>query len=160
MGLYYLLGLLNSKLFGFLYPQISKEESGRTFSQVKTTYIKKLPLVSEYNSTIANIVSYLLLINNSKTSSLSNAINKEFIEVIDALTLELYFREEFNIANLTIETLAKEMFIPINHLGDEEKLDFIKAVYEVLREKKNPLRNQIKLMKIDLNDLLLPILSI
>jgi len=40
----YVLSLLNSKLYSYLYTNISQEEEGRTFAQVKTTYIKKLPI--------------------------------------------------------------------------------------------------------------------
>ncbi len=40
----YILSLLNSKLFNYLYEFISQEMAGRTFAQVKTTYIKQLPL--------------------------------------------------------------------------------------------------------------------
>ena len=37
-----LLGLLNSRLFDYLYRYVSQESEGRAFAQVKTTYIKKL----------------------------------------------------------------------------------------------------------------------
>jgi hypothetical protein len=52
------------------------------------------------------------------------------------------------------------LFVPIEGLSDEDKLEQIKSVYAQLREKKNPLRNQIKLMKIELKELLNPILSL
>ncbi|MDG7002162.1 MAG: Eco57I restriction-modification methylase domain-containing protein, partial [Nitrososphaerota archaeon] len=39
-----LAGLLNSDLFDYLYRYISQESEGRAFAQVKTTYIKKLPV--------------------------------------------------------------------------------------------------------------------
>ena len=47
LSLYYLCGLLNSSLFAYLYTYYSQEEKGRAFSQVKTTYIKKLPFPKE-----------------------------------------------------------------------------------------------------------------
>jgi len=43
ISLKYLCGLLNSSLYKYLYTYISQEEKGRAFSQVKATYIKKLP---------------------------------------------------------------------------------------------------------------------
>jgi len=43
IDLRYVLALLNSKLYQYLYTYISQEEAGRAFAQVKTTYIKKLP---------------------------------------------------------------------------------------------------------------------
>ncbi|WCK55480.1 TaqI-like C-terminal specificity domain-containing protein [Aneurinibacillus sp. Ricciae_BoGa-3] len=40
----YLLALLNSQLFFYIYREISQERYGRAFTQVKTVYIKQLPL--------------------------------------------------------------------------------------------------------------------
>lgn len=42
LDLKYILALLNSNLFNFLYGYISQEVEGRAFAQVKTTYIKQL----------------------------------------------------------------------------------------------------------------------
>jgi hypothetical protein len=39
-----ILALINSKLFDYFYKFISQETGGRAFAQVKTTYMKKLPL--------------------------------------------------------------------------------------------------------------------
>lgn len=44
ISLYYVLALLNSRLYNYFYRHISQEKEGRTFSQVKTVYIKQLPL--------------------------------------------------------------------------------------------------------------------
>ncbi|MEN4017783.1 MAG: TaqI-like C-terminal specificity domain-containing protein [Methanobacterium sp.] len=44
LDLKYVLALLNSRLFNYLYQYVSQEMSGRTFAQVKTTYIKQLPV--------------------------------------------------------------------------------------------------------------------
>ena len=44
MPIKYLLALLNSKLFEYLYREISQETEGRAFAQVKTVYIKQLPI--------------------------------------------------------------------------------------------------------------------
>jgi len=56
-----LLGLLNSKLFGYIYSYLSQETEGRAFAQVKTTYIKKLPIPSQSSgdrigSTVTRII--------------------------------------------------------------------------------------------------------
>ena len=41
----FLLALLNSLLFDYFYKDISQELEGRTFAQVKTIYIKQLPII-------------------------------------------------------------------------------------------------------------------
>jgi len=84
----------------------------------------------------------------------------ELLEIIDSIVFENYFSIEFQSKGIEIEKKAKDLFVPIDGLCNEEKLEQIKSVYEELREKKNPLRNQIKLMKIELKELLNPILSL
>jgi hypothetical protein len=44
VDLKFVLGLLNSSLMNYLYTDIAQEREGRQFAQVKTTYIKKLPI--------------------------------------------------------------------------------------------------------------------
>ncbi|MDI1240971.1 MAG: TaqI-like C-terminal specificity domain-containing protein, partial [bacterium] len=54
-----LLALMNSRLFAYLYSYISQETEGRAFAQVKTTYIKQLPiphLSSRHAKAIENVV--------------------------------------------------------------------------------------------------------
>lgn len=87
-------------------------------------------------------------------------ISDAFEEVIDALVFELYFPEEFAEKGIAIEKYAQDIFNPIEGLKEDEKIKAIQKAYQTLREKDNPLRNQIKLMKIELRELLLPILSV
>jgi cell division protein FtsB len=61
---------------------------------------------------------------------------------------------------IEIEKYAQDIFKPIDNLSEEEQIKAIQEAYQTLREKNNPLRNQIKLMKIELKELLLPILSV
>lgn len=101
-------------------------------------------------------------ITKSKESenSISQHISETFEKVMDALVFELYFPEEFKKANVQIYEHAKAIFKPIDDLEEEAQKQLILDTYHTLNEKKNPLRNQIKLMKIELKQLLLPILSI
>jgi predicted nucleotide-binding protein (sugar kinase/HSP70/actin superfamily) len=87
-------------------------------------------------------------------------ISEAFEEVIDALVFEFYFPDEFAEKGIEIEKYAQEVFKPIDGLSEEEQLKAIQEAYETLREKKNPLRNQILLMQIELKELLNPILSL
>ena len=43
LNLRYLLGLMNSKLFGFIY-QINNPQTGKVFAEVKPTVVKQLPI--------------------------------------------------------------------------------------------------------------------
>jgi adenine-specific DNA-methyltransferase len=72
----------------------------------------------------------------------------------------LYFPEDFAEKDIAIEKYAQDIFKPIDGLSEEEQIKAIQVAYKTLREKDNPLRNQIKLMRIELKELLLPILSV
>ena len=71
-----------------------------------------------------------------------------------------YFLNDFRNSNLKIAEYANQEFQSVNGLSDEEKSKTVLNTYQNITEKKNPLRNQIKLMKIELKELLNPILSV
>lgn len=160
-----LLGILNSKLFYYFIVNTSTPYSNNYY-YFKTNYIEPFCIpakITEINNLFANVVQSVLvcnreviIINNIPNSHISEA----FEEVIDALVFELYFPEEFAEKGIEIEKHAQDIFKPIDNLSEEEQIKAIQEAYQTLREKDNPLRNQIKLMKIELKELLLPILSV
>lgn len=154
--------VLNSRLIKFWLYHKGKMQ-GSNF-QVDKEPLMQIPLKLSGSGVLTKAYEYIYFINNlSLTTNLKNEkdlIENVFEEIVDSLVFELYFSEEFQSKSIEIEKHAKELFTPIEGLNDEEKLEQIRSVYEELREKKNPLRNQIKLMKIELKDLLLPILSV
>lgn len=87
-------------------------------------------------------------------------IIQSFEDVIDALVLELYFKSDFEKVGIQISKNAEKIFISLDNFSKSTKYTSIQDSYKSYREKGNPLRNQIKLMKIEMNDLLLPILSV
>jgi type I restriction-modification system DNA methylase subunit len=76
-----LLGLLNSRLFDYLYRYISQESEGRAFAQVKTTYIKKLPVPlseSKHTKEIERLVDKILQASSElKRQSCVDNLNNE-----------------------------------------------------------------------------------
>ena len=79
-----ILGLINSKLFEYLYRYISQETEGRTFAQVKTTYVKKLPIISEVPD-ILNVLIQNIMKSQNVVSDYDIYKNK-----IDNLVYKLY----------------------------------------------------------------------
>ena len=82
-----LCGILNSKLFGYLYKYVSQETEGRAFAQVKTTYIKQLPIFKVDKKTedkFINLVDSILKLK--KSNGETNKLERE----IDILTYKLY----------------------------------------------------------------------
>ena len=79
---------------------------------------------------------------------------------VDEKELVIKFMSKQVAYQLADEKYAKDIFKSIEGLKEDEHIKAIQEAYQTLREKDNPLRNQIKLMKIELKELLLPILSV
>jgi len=83
---YTLLGIMNSKLFSYLYHYLSQETTGRAFAQVKTTYIKKLPIPLEVTTRAIEKIVISILENIQKDgfidiSDLEDELNKKVYSV-------------------------------------------------------------------------------
>jgi adenine-specific DNA-methyltransferase len=158
--------ILNSKLATYYHFNNSPKATKGAFPKILVKDIKEFPLPKKLNEVLVltNLVNHILSIkklNKIVLESIPNThISEAFEEVIDALVFELYFPEEFAEKGIKIEKFAQGIFKPIEGFSEEEQIKAIKEAYETLREKDNPLRNQIKLMKIELKELLLPILSV
>jgi adenine-specific DNA-methyltransferase len=152
--------ILNSKLCFFWLKHKGKVK-GDTL-ELYATPLSEIPIRS-FN-TRQSLIDYILKLLTTSLVVIqetpNNHIYETFQEVVDALVFELYFPEEFEEKGIEIEKYVKDIFKPIEGLSEEEQIKAIKEAYETLREKDNPLRNQIKLMKIELKELLLPILSV
>jgi len=91
----FLLGLLNSRLFSYLYAHISQETEGRAFAQVKTTYIKKLLIPKEIKETsIVTLVDQILAAKRKDPNADTATLERQ----IDEMVYELY--------NLTPDEIA------------------------------------------------------
>jgi len=98
VNMFYLLGLLNSKLISYFYIDLV-HEGGRTFAQVKTIYVKKIPII--YNTELENKISELVMkeleftkklndIGDKKTDQQANILNS--IEKLDAEIDEFVYK--------------------------------------------------------------------
>jgi|26BtaG_2_1085354.scaffolds.fasta_scaffold00496_7 hypothetical protein len=156
-----LLGILNSKLaLSWFYNNGKHRGAGVDIGVAK---LRSFPLPINFKDNVLSIVvTWInsLQIKETESKSENDLVLSSFLDIADSLVYELYFPGEFQSKDITIEKHAKELFKPIDNLSEEQKIKHIKAAYEELRKKENPLRNQIKLMKIELKDLLLPILSV
>jgi hypothetical protein len=166
-GYKFYLSLLNSKvLWWYLVNTGSVLANG--YFRFKPDYLKPFPIPDIKNESsvklLAFIASFVLLVHKITVKlnpTIPNThIAEAFEEVIDALVFELYFPEDFAEKGIEIEKYAQAIFKPVEGLSEEEQIKAIQETYQTLREKDNPLRNQIKLMKIELKELLLPILSV
>lgn len=96
LDLKYILALLNSKLFNYFYEFISQEIAGRTFAQVKATYIKQLPvkkIVLSEQKIFVNLVDQILELTKKEDhieSDGKKAKIKQLMDTIDILIYDLY----------------------------------------------------------------------
>ena len=131
-------------------------EKLRTFPVAKT----------QYESVFDKVVDNILAINKYSIETVINEhvpnshISETFEEVIDAMVFELYFPEEFKKAGIHFIHYAERDFESIERKSPEEQARIIHNTYQKLREKDNEIRNNLKAMKIELRDLLMPILTV
>ncbi len=77
-----------------------------------------------------------------------------FEDIIDAMVMELYFEEEFHEKDLYFIKYAERDFKPIENLeNDNEKAEVINKAYQKLQQKDNEISNNLKLMDINLPDI-------
>lgn len=168
LKLKYLLALINSKVINYYWINIFSDNK-KTFPKIKKTPLESIPICKVDEATqllcinLVEIIELLLALNEKKTVNqkvtnrhLSDAIS----EVLDAVVMELYFKEEFNKVGLEIIRYVESYFGKINGKPEPEQFDIINRAYQKLNEKDNEIRNNLKLMDIKLADIVLPIKSV
>ena len=80
-----------------------------------------------------------------------------FEEVIDAMVMELYFKEDFEKVGIEFIKYAERDFESIEGKEESIQIEIIHNAYQKLREKDNEIRNNLKLMDIKLADIVMPI---
>lgn len=149
----YLRLLISSKLYHFLYQQKKEKEMGKLYYKG-----------TDNNQLLYNILfDYIHFLSNEESEVIQSLPNsfviQSFEEIVDALLFEEYYSKEFKSKHIQIATDTKKILKPIDELAVKNQIDTITEIYHLLRVQNNPLRNQIKLMKIELSNILLPILS-
>lgn len=148
------LSILNSKLTTFIYRNLTQEE-GRGFAEVKPKNIRKLfiPKTSEEDQKLFVILVDSIMWLKAIDESIDNYVDNEHIaklfeDLIDAMVLELYFKEEMKEAGFDFIAHATKLFKSIENHSDSETKDIINNAYQSLREKDNPIRNDLQLLPI------------
>jgi len=165
----YLLAILNSKLSDYYIRLLGVERAGGYF-EYKPMFVGKLPIPEVDKKTeelLGRLVDYIKVIRQSKSPNLGSEfvdndyLALQFEEVIDALVFELYFPKDFQKVNIDIAQYVEQCFPPLeDEMTTEEKEKIISKAYQELRKPENKIRNNMKRMTIDLEDLLMPILSV
>ena len=149
------LSILNSSTCWFYLQNTGSVLRGGYF-RFKTNYLNPFPVPGITNlnqlkpfEVLVDYVVWLNAQNENIDSYVDNDhIVKFFEDVLDAMVLELYFKEEMHEAGFNFIAHATEIFKPIDNLSDEQVKKIIYDAYQALREKDNPIRNDLQLLPI------------
>jgi hypothetical protein len=161
----YLTGLLNSKLVKFWLKNRGKMQ-GNNF-QLDKEPLLEIPIYKpsvENQLLVARIVDYIIFLK-SQQEPINQYVDNTHIcqvleDVIDAMIYELYFEENFSNINISFIQNAQKQFLDICNFSEIEKIKIVHSVYQNLREPLNEIRNNLKLVSIELRDLLMPIMTV
>ena len=163
----YACALINSKLFTFY--AIEKEilrKGSKATPHIGVKGLKSIPVhlvPDDVQCVFVNLVDYVIL---SKNMTCENSLNTTvpnshiaqlFEEIIDAMVMELYFKEDFEKAGIAFIKYAERDFEGIDGKTEEDAIPIIRAAYQKLRERDNEIRNNLKLMDTRLTDIVMPI---
>ncbi|MFN4027235.1 MAG: Eco57I restriction-modification methylase domain-containing protein [Flavobacterium sp.] len=160
-SLEFLLGLINSKYANFWFYNNGKLRGAGVDIGVEKIRTFPIPKIEDHKP-FEIIVKYLLAVNNLPNINKhvpNSHIIEIFEDILDAIVFEIYYPNEFKKSNIEIIKFIHRDFSNIENLNSEEQKEVIHETYQKLREKTNEIRNNIKLMKIELRDLLMPILT-
>ena len=159
-----LLGIMNSRLATFFHFNNSPKAMKGAFPKLLVRDIKEFPLPNLFsNKALETIIDYLLFLTKYRPLLLLNDtlsykhVIQYFEEIIDAIVFEMYFSEEFHNAGIDIIRFVQRDFISIDGKCYEEALMIIKTTSEILREKDNEIRQNLKLMDTRLAEFIMPI---
>jgi len=140
----YLAALLNSQMFDYFYKDIFTGIGRRTFAQVKTVYIKKLPIVKseiQIKTIVEKVVSYVIEIKKNMRDSLF------FERLIDAIVYEIYLPKCTQGAGCEVLKHLTDLPKLKEDWSNEKKLRTIEKVLEDLSNLNHPV--SIAMAKMD-----------
>lgn len=162
-----LLAVLNSNTIRFyVQNQYLSLKMAGGYLNINPDILKQTPLPAYSNYDIISfqkITSYIITLLNLKSEIIisdhvpNSHIAQLFEEVIDAMVMELYFKEDFEKEGIAFIQFAERDFESIEGKEEPEQIEIIHNAYQKLREKNNEIRNNLKLMDIKLADIVMPI---
>ncbi len=165
-SLKYITALLNSKLLTNSFKKFyaGGDLRGNTF-RYKKAFLQELPLPiisEESQKPFEVLVDYVLYLHDGDKAAINEYVPNEhlaevFEEVIDAMVFELYFKEDFANASIEFHKYALRDFKTIDGLNEPELREIIHSSYQLLRDKDNEIRNNLKLMDVRLEHIVMPI---
>jgi hypothetical protein len=127
---------------GYPVEWITDVEAGNIFNKLQSEI---------HISKIIKYIMYLQSFKNNINKFVSNSyIILLFYDIIKAVILEISFPNEFKEKNVFINKYIDIYFLNIEHLSEKEKIKTIESTYQKLREKNNPIKDNLALLRIRL----------
>jgi hypothetical protein len=167
LNIKYVLSLLNSSVLTYYIRQMMVTNE-QAFPQILMTDLADLPIYEPdqiTQDTLQRVAEYVIFcLGNGKDTKINTHVPDShlaqiFGEVIDAMIMELYFKEDFKNAGIKFIEYGDRDFISIEGRPEQEQIQIVHGAYQKLREKDNEIRNNLKLMDIKLSEIVLPIKS-
>lgn len=158
---YFLLGLLNSKLLTH-FIRHSMITNKQAFPQILMADLKMLPIINtgkKSQEVISSVVKYILQLKKLDDIIPINEyvpnshIAQLFEDVIDAMVMELYFKEDFEKEGVEFIKYAERDFEPIEGKPEAEQIEIINRAYQKLQQKDNEIRKNLAVMESRLPDI-------
>ncbi|WP_413512471.1 Eco57I restriction-modification methylase domain-containing protein [Myroides odoratus] len=160
----FLTAILNSSLMSFYHRVKFLDIEKVTFAKILIANCKQFPIkktesIEVFNLLIDKIIFILTLSEDKKINPHvpNNHIAQLFKEVVNAMVMELYFKEDFEKVGIEFIKYAERDFEHIGGKEERNQIEIIHNAYQKLREKENEIRNNLKLMDIKLADIVMPI---
>ena len=159
VDLRYLLGVLNSKYASVLLSNLRGGDYHIYPEHLRNLPIKLIGKTEQkaFVILVTYIISIVKLDKQINQNVPNGHIVQLFEEVIDAMVMELYFKEDFEKAGVEFIKYVERYFESIEDKGEQEQVGIIHKVYQKLRERDNEIRNNLKLMDTRLTDIVMPI---
>jgi adenine-specific DNA-methyltransferase len=157
----YLTALFNSRLTEF-WLRFRGKMQGFNF-QIDKGPLLNIPIFKPKSTKVFSVlVDYIIQTKKPEIAQVNihvpnSHIGQLFEQVIDAMVMELYFKEDFEIAGIEFIKYVERDFDDISGKAQEEQMEIIHRSYQKLREKDNEIRNNLILMDIKLADIVMPI---
>lgn len=142
----YLTCILNSKLFKYFFLDNFPELQGGS-RELRKVFFEKIPIQKideEKEIPFEKMLDFLVALKKEKSSDSSDQLMFIYLEqVVNALVFELYFKEEFENAKLTV---AKHLAQLPNLDSDEKTIVLLRKIYVMLNKDESPVKQAVSSM--------------
>jgi len=141
-GSLYLVGILNSSIVRWFFPQICPTIRGG-FMRFKSLYVGQIPIPTasiNQKEAITKISHHLLMLNRAPVPN-SSEISNYFEHLLNGLVYELFFPDELQAQKLTLFKHVENANLPVlDSIPENQRLAIVQETFERLNEPNQPVQ--------------------